>query len=46
MNLAKIEGKCEANIDEVLTLEALNFLEKLHNEFNVRRLDLLKRRVE
>lgn len=41
---AKLLGSMEPGFDEILTLEALDFITALHRRFNQRRLDLLARR--
>ncbi|MFQ5583241.1 MAG: malate synthase A, partial [Calditrichia bacterium] len=42
----KITGKYRAEFAEILTPEAMEFVAKLQREFNNRRLDHLKKRVE
>lgn len=42
----EIHGKLQAQFEEILTPEALEFVAKLQREFNPRRLELLKKRQE
>ena len=41
----KVLGAITAEYAEILSSDALEFLAKLHRQFNVRRLELLARRV-
>jgi malate synthase len=46
MDSIKVEGDLKPEYKKILTPEAKDFLLKLHKEFNPRRLELLKKRVE
>ncbi|WP_299823223.1 malate synthase A [uncultured Pontibacter sp.] len=45
-NTATVKGKAQDGVDEILTTEALDFLEMLHNKFNSRREELLELRKQ
>lgn len=45
-NRIEIPGELQEKYNEVLSSEALEFVTKLHNAFNARRLELLKKRDE
>ncbi len=44
-NNIEIKGVIKDNYNDILTKDALNFISKLHNNFNGRRIDLLKDRI-
>ena len=46
MNQTRITGQRTPEADRVLTADALRFVERLHQEFGARRIELLQRRAE
>ena len=46
MSQTRITGKRTSALDRVLTPDALQFVERLHQEFGARRVELLQRRAD